>query len=137
MGEITPLERRYFSFILEDAGQLVQITMIRFMGNIGYVREKRRGRPGESFHMSSNMRLGHKADGNRIGREVLELAIHKEIFADAAGAVREIDSLDREVLRSPRWSLKYAKDVWPRAKPILSEWTGDGKWPNPCPPTTK
>lgn len=132
MSELTPLERRLCRFLCEDtAGGLVQITMVRFKGHIGYVREKRRGRPGESFHMSSNTRLGHKADGNRIGREVLELAIRKELAVEAAAAVRELDAMDREVLRSPRWALSFAKDTWSRAKPMLNTWAGDTEWPGP------
>jgi len=131
MSELTLLERRMHTFYNEDASSLIQITMVRFKGNIGYVREKRRGRPGESFVMSSNTRLGHKADGNRIGREVLELAIHKRFATEAAAAVREHDTLDREVLRSPRWSLGFAKHSWSYANPMSRKWAGDTLWPDP------
>ena len=117
---LTVLESRMFTFYSEDAASWIQLTLIRFEGHIGYVREKRRGYPGESFLMSSNERLGHKADGNRIGREVLELAIDKRLFEGAAAAVYELDSLKREVLRSPRWALEYAKNAWSRASPRAS-----------------
>ena len=106
------LASRLHTFYSEDAASWIQITQIRFRGHVGYVREKRRGYPGESFHMSSNERLGHKADGNRIGREVLELAIGKRLFDGAAAAVLEMDDLKREVLRGNRWSLVNAKAAW-------------------------
>ena len=106
---------RLHRFYSEDAGLLIQITQVRFLGHVGYVREKRRGRPGESFLMSSNTRLGHKADGNRMGREVLELAIDKRLFEQCAKAIRALDTMDREVLKSNRWAFEYAKDCWERA----------------------
>ena len=116
MSKLTVVEIRHFRFLLEDtASANIQITQVRFKGHIGYVREKRRGYPGESFHMSSNTRLGHKADGNRIGREVLELAIDKRLFEDAAAAIYDLDALKREVLKSNRWSKGLAEDVWDRA----------------------
>lgn len=113
--DLEVLAWRLHRFHSEDAAVLIQLTQVRFRGHTGYVREKRRGRPGESFHMSSNARLGHKADANRIGREVLELAIDKRMFEDAAKAIRALDAMDREVLRSNRWALEYAKDSWERA----------------------
>lgn len=114
--ELEVLEKRHFRFLLEDtAGVYTQITQVRFGGHIGLVREKRRGRPGESFHMSSNERLGHKADGNRIGREVLELMIDRRLFREAAEAIRKLDAMDREVLSSNRWAREYAEDIWTRA----------------------
>jgi len=115
MSDLEVLGRRLHTFYSEDAAAWIQITQIRFKGHVGYVREKRRGYPGESFHMSSNERLGHKADGNRIGREVLELAIHKGLFEDAAAAVLEMDDLKREVLKGQRWSLVNAKAAWEQA----------------------
>ena len=119
MGDLTIVECRHFRFLLEDTANVVtQLTMVRFGGHIGYVREKRRGYPGESFLMSSNERLGHKADGNRIGREVLELTIDKRLFDDAAAAIHELDGLKREVLRSNRWSRGTAENAWLRATPI-------------------
>lgn len=117
-GDLAVVERRLHRFVNSDiAGALVQITKIQFRGATGWIREWRRGRPGESFHVSSNARLGHKADGNRFGREVLELAIDKRLFADASRAVAELDHLDREVLRSPRWALGYAESVWEWSRP--------------------
>lgn len=117
VSDLTVLEKRYFRFLMEDTASVdVQITQIRFKGHVGYVREKRRGYTGESFHMSSNTRLGHKADGDRIGREVLELTIDKRLFDEAAEAIHRLDGLHREVLRSNRWSRGTAEDVWARAK---------------------
>jgi hypothetical protein len=104
--------------VTSDIGVDLQITKIRFDGNIGFVREWRKSYPGESFMLSSNARLGHKADGNRIGREVLELAICKRQFTDAACAIAELDAMDREVLSSNRWSFEYARSVWNLAKAL-------------------
>jgi hypothetical protein len=115
MSDIEIIGKRMFTFYSEDAGLWIQITQVRFDGHIGYVREKRRGRPGESFVMSSNTRLGHKADGNRIGREVLELAIDKRLFKQCAKAVRAMDTMDREVLKSNRWAFEYAANAWEQA----------------------
>ena len=122
MSELEILEKRHHTFTNEALGNvLVQITQVRFKGHIGLIREKRRGRPGESFHMSSNARLGHKADGNRIGREVLELCIDKRLFEEAAAAIRKLDHMDREVLKSNRWAKPFANDAWEKAEPMKDD----------------
>ncbi len=118
MASLVVVERRSYRFVTSDIGVDLQITKIRFDGNIGFVREWRKSYPGESFMLSSNARLGHKADGNRIGREVLELAICKRQFTDAACAIAELDAMDREVLSSNRWSFEYARSVWNLAKAL-------------------
>ena len=111
-SRIVVVARRSYQFVVSGINVPLQITKIRFDGSTGFVREWRKSYPGESFHLSSNARLGHKADGNRMGREVLELAILKRFFTEASCAIAELDAMDREVLSSNRWSFEYATSVW-------------------------
>lgn len=114
--EIEIVGARLFRFINTDTGgAFLQITAVRLRGEIGFVREMRRGRPGESFHISSNARLGHKVDGNRFGREVLELAAPRPVWRAMAAGIAELDALGREVLRSNRWGMEYARQCYERA----------------------
>jgi len=91
-----------------------QITEVSYKGITGYVRENRRSSSLESFILSSNARLGHKAYGNRIGRDVLELAAPGPAWQAIAAEVRRLDSLRRPVLRNPRWNLVTAKETFER-----------------------
>lgn len=91
-----------------------QVTKVSLRGVTGWVRENRRASSLESFMLSSNARLGHKADGNRIGREVLELAAPKEVWDDIASAVATMDELGRPVLRNARWTVNTASYYWER-----------------------
>lgn len=96
---------------VDGFGVVSQVTEVRVGGVVGYVRENRRATSAESFAQSSNARLGHKADGDRIGVEVLELAAPPASWDSIAAEVRRLDTLGREVLRSPRWSLARASEL--------------------------
>lgn len=85
-----------------------QITEVKLGAVIGYVRENRRASSMESFVLSSNARLGHKADGDRIGVEVLELAAPKHAWDAIAAEVRALDTLRRPVYHSNRWTIDEA-----------------------------
>lgn len=89
-----------------------QVTEVRLGQHIGYVRENRRASSEANFVLSSNARLGHKADLNRIGNEVLELAAPKEVWDEMAAAIAEIDHMKRPVITHNRWTLKTAPDAF-------------------------
>lgn len=65
--------------------------------------------------LSSNARLGHKADGTRIGREVLELAAPPAAWNAIADAVRNLDHLKRPVIRHAQWTPRTAPGAYERA----------------------
>lgn len=91
---------------------LSQLTRIRVAGVVAFVRENRRASGDESFVLSSNARLGHKADGDRIGREVLELAAPAPRWSAIAEVVAAADELGRPVVRHQRWTPRTAREAW-------------------------
>lgn len=98
--------------VTEDRGYSgsarVQVTHIRVNGVDAYVREGRRASGLEHFALSSNARLGHKVDGDRVGREVLYLAAPKASWSSIAGFLRDKDALDRPVVTHARWTMRTA-----------------------------
>ncbi len=97
----------------DDRGIPSQLTAIRVDGVEAFVREGLKTRSIDHFVMSSNARLGNKADHNRIpAAEILELAAPRAHWNAIAAAVAELDTLEREVRRNSRWSLETARDLW-------------------------
>lgn len=94
----------------------VQITRLCRRGVDAYVREARRASSAEHFALSSNARLGHKLDRNRIGREVLELAAPADTWDEIARVVAELDTCRRPVVRHHAWTPKTAPRDWERAE---------------------
>ena len=74
----------------------------------GWIREGRHASSEDHFMMSSGERLGHKADGNRVGHEVLELAAPNRWWNEIALEVARMDGLKRPVRKHQRWTLKTA-----------------------------
>lgn len=93
-----------------------QITEVRLGGVTGWVREWRRSSSIESFVLSSSARLGHKADGNRIGMDVLQLAAPTTVWDVMAQLVAELDTMKRPVERHQRWTMKTAPEFFSRPK---------------------
>ncbi|MDB4956568.1 MAG: hypothetical protein JWO36_4137 [Myxococcales bacterium] len=85
-----------------------QITEVRIGTVTGWVREWRRSSSMESFVLSSSARLGHKADMNRIGNDVLQLAAPASAWDAIAELVAQLDALNRPVERHQRWTTKTA-----------------------------
>lgn len=75
-----------------------------------WVRENRRASSQDHFLLSSGARLGHKADGDRIGHEVLELAAPNRWWNEIALEVARMDDLKRPVRRHAQWTLKTAPE---------------------------
>ena len=96
----------------------IQVTEIAFQPpktNLtvrAWVRENRRASSEEHFTMSSNTRLGHKADGNRVGIEVLELAAPPRWWNAIAAEVAVLDYLNRPVRSHARWTMKTAPECF-------------------------
>lgn len=85
-----------------------QITEVCYRRVTGWVREWRRSSSLESFVLSSSARLGHKADGNRIGVDVLQLAAPDYAWTSIAELVAALDKLRRPVERHARWTMTTA-----------------------------
>lgn len=95
---------------------LGQVTRVELNGVTGYVRENLRNCSG--ITVSSNHRLGitggvirGRVRGGSIPKSanhVLELAAPDEAWHGLAEAVRRLDSMQRPVVRSPRWTLQHA-----------------------------
>lgn len=100
--KLVQFDRGYAGFFIS------QVTEVRLGKVIGFVRENRRATSEENFMMSSTTRLGHKADGDRIGIEVLELAAPGPIWKVMAAEVARLDNLRRPVWRHPRWNIEAA-----------------------------
>ena|SRR5690606_1031977 len=90
-----------------------QVTKVRLDDAVGYVRENRAASSLDHFCLSSGARLGDKADGNRIGQQVLELAAPPSSWDALAAAVAELDELRRPVVRHQRWTMKTAARTEP------------------------
>lgn len=86
----------------------VQVTHVRLGHVEGFVREARRASSQEHFMLSSN--------GNRIGREVLELAAPPDAWDAIADAVRTLDHLKRPVIRHAQWTPRTAPLAYERAE---------------------
>lgn len=75
-----------------------------------WVREGRYASSAEHFMMSSGTRLGHKADGDRVGTEVLELAAPPGWWDVIAGAVGELDTMKRRIRKHAKWTVNTARE---------------------------
>lgn len=107
------LGHKNVSFTRGYAGYVrVQLTKVQLGKTIGWVRENRKASSEDHFMLSSNARLGHKADSNRIGIEVLELAAAKPMWDLIAIYVARLDNLCRPVIHNALWTIKAAEYHW-------------------------
>lgn len=102
-------------------GARSQVTLVELGGVRGYVREHRHASGISHFCMDSGARLGHRARGDVIGREVLLVAAPRGTGETIAAAVAGRDELRRPVMQSPRWNLATAGRAWARARPISDQ----------------
>jgi hypothetical protein len=98
-----------------SGGYFYQITCVRLDSVDAWVREARRASSADHFAMSSNVRLGHKADGNRVGREVLELAAPASHWDRIAELVHELDANARPVVSHAQWTVRTAPETFRKA----------------------
>jgi hypothetical protein len=90
-----------------------QITKARWSGIVFYVRENLDG--GWSFYISSNERMSDKGSNRGTGRpalrrNVLDLCTpHEADWDTAAAVVRDLDALNRPVMRNRRFTVRWAE----------------------------
>lgn len=84
-----------------------QITKIRALGEIAYVREDYD--IGNSFLLPSNARVGLKERGPSSGWSVLALCATPKRWQDIARLVHTADGLERRVVRNRRFTTDWAE----------------------------